>query len=72
MLLIVLIIISLTVIFSNSIFQSGIKYSKSLETLYNKDLSGSRQCNFPEFDKFLCIIKSSRNNFIQKPPFPQR
>jgi len=71
-LLIVLIIISLTVTFCSSTFQSGIKNSKALERLYTQDLSDLKQFNLPESDKSFVLIKSSRNIFVQKPPFPQR
>jgi hypothetical protein len=71
-LLMVLIIISLTAIFCSSVFRSGIKNPQALEPLCNRDLSDSKQFNLSELDESLCIIKSSRNKFIQKQPFPQR
>ncbi len=71
-LLIILIIISLTVTFRNRLFQSRIKNSLPLEHLFTIDFSDFKQFNLSESDKSLCIIKISRNTFIQKPPFPQR
>ncbi|PKP12548.1 MAG: hypothetical protein CVU08_09965 [Bacteroidetes bacterium HGW-Bacteroidetes-3] len=71
-LLIVFIIISIAVTFCDSAFQSSIKISMALKYFYTKDLPDLKQHNLLESGKFLCIIKSSRNTFIQKPPFPQR
>ena len=71
-LLIALIIISLAVTSRSSVFQSRIKNSDALKFLYTKDLSGSKQFNLCASDKSFGIIKSSRNTFIQKQPFPQR
>lgn len=72
LLLILLIIISLTVTFCSSTFQSGIINSKALKLFYTKDLPDLKQFNLSGLDKSFGIIKSSRNTFIQKPPFPQR
>jgi len=71
-LLIILIIVSLTVTFRNSLFQSRIKNPSTLEHIFTIDLSDFKQFTLSESDKSLCIIKISRNTFIQKPPFPQR
>lgn len=57
---------------SNGNFQSGIKNPTPLKHLFTLDLSDFKQFNLLKSDKFLCIIKISRNTFIQKPPFPQR
>ena len=72
LLLIILIIISLIVTFCNNAFQSGIKNHTPLELLFTIYLSDFKQHNFLKSDKYICIIKISRNLFIQKQPFPQR
>jgi len=71
-LLMILIIISLAAIFNSSAFQSGIKKSTLLKHLLTLNLSDFKQFSLLKSDKFLGIIKISRNTFILKPPFPQR
>ncbi len=58
-LLIILIIVSLTVTFRNSLFQSRIKNPSPLEHIFTKDLSDFKQFTLSESDKSLCIIKSA-------------
>lgn len=58
-LLIALIIISQTVIFCNSAFQSGIKNSKALEATYNMGLPYLNQFNLIRLDKPICILKAA-------------
>lgn len=71
-LLIILIIISLTVAFCNSAFQSRSINFEHVKRLFTKKLSDFKQLMLKESDKFFCKIKISRNTFIQKQPFPQR
>lgn len=71
-LLMILIIVSLNVTFRNRLFQSRINYCLPLEHLITIYLSDFKQFNLSQLDKSLCILKISRNTFIQKQPFPQR
>ncbi|MFA5298933.1 MAG: hypothetical protein WC389_12065 [Lutibacter sp.] len=62
LLLIALITFPIAVTFRRSVFQSRIKNSEALESLYTKDLSGSKQFNLCASDKSFGIIKAAATN----------